>query len=332
MKSSRETLKIASANKYKRWIPAVRSEVGDPRSAQARFDAGEHFVAAVTPRFRLSATDRVFTIGSCFARNVEAALMAKGVHLLTSALDIDPSTIAPGQLDNTAASVRAVLNKYSTSAIRSELERAFGQHESDVFIEVQDGLYVDPHLALLRPMPKAELSAIRAKVDTIIRSVRSANVVFITLGLTETWFDNKTQCYLNSAPPPTLLAHDRGRFAFENSPVTRAIDDMQAVVELLRAQSEEVKIIVTVSPVPMNTTFTGDDVVIANTYSKSVLRVTAQHLRERYDFVDYFPSYEMVMSSPRSIAWAGDQLHVKPGMVGAIVEHFLGSFFDTAPA
>jgi hypothetical protein len=58
MKSSREILKISAGNKYKRRIPVVESEVGDPRSAQARLAKDEYFIAATSPRFRLLRTDR----------------------------------------------------------------------------------------------------------------------------------------------------------------------------------------------------------------------------------------------------------------------------------
>ena len=51
------------------------------------------------------------------------------------------------------------------------------------------------------------------------------------------------------------------------------------------------KIVLTVYPVPFSDTFSGQDVIVANTYSKSVLRCVAQDLTELYDHVDYFPSY-----------------------------------------
>src|SRR3546814_16075656 len=60
----------------------------------------------------------------------------------------------------------------------------------------------------------------------------------------------------------------------------------------------------------MAQTFTNMDVFTANTYSKAVLRVAGQMLTARFPFVDYFPSYEMVMNSPRAMTWADDQVHV----------------------
>src|SRR3546814_5938415 len=81
----------------------------------------------------------------------------------------------------------------------------------------------------------------------------------------------------------------------------------------------DVKVVITVSPVPMAQTFTDSDVFAANTYSKSVLRVASEALKGNFEFVDYFPSYEMVMSSPRAMTWADDQIHVAPPVVERVI-------------
>ena len=125
-----------------------------------------------------------------------------------------------------------------------------------------------------------------------------------------------------------LLSKDNGRFVFQNSTVDRSITEMCKTVEILAELNPEVKIVVTVSPVPMNTTFTAQDVLVANTYSKSTLRVVAQHLCDNYEYVDYFPSYEMVVYSPREAAYAADYLHIRGPMVKSIVSHFIANYIE----
>ena len=90
----------------------------------------------------------------------------------------------------------------------------------------------------------------------------------------------------------------------------------------------EVKIIVTVSPVRLLATFTRRDVITANTYSKSVLRVAADMLSDRFDWVDYFPSYEMVVNSPSSFAMERDRRHVRMEMVDAVTTAFLENYVE----
>jgi hypothetical protein len=84
--------------------------------------------------------------------------------------------------------------------------------------------------------------------------------------------------------------------------------------------------LVTVSPVPFSDTFSGQGVVIANTYSKSVLRAVAQDWARSSERVDYFPSYEMVMLSAPDAAWLPDHRHVHREHVEKIVETFLTAY------
>lgn len=57
----------------------------------------------------------------------------------------------------------------------------------------------------------------------------------------------------------------------------------------------------TVSPVPLYLTFSGEDIIVANTYSKSVLRAVCNAVENSRKRVDYFPSYEAVTLSTRFI-------------------------------
>lgn len=92
------------------------------------------------------------------------------------------------------------------------------------------------------------------------------------------------------------------------------------------------RIVVTVSPAPMTETFTAGDVLAANTYGKSTLRAAAEDSARPRANVDYYPSYDAVLTSHRSLAYnAGDDLHVLDSAVRAVIEHFLRTYGVTAP-
>ncbi|WP_203531257.1 GSCFA domain-containing protein [Pseudoroseicyclus tamaricis] len=82
----------------------------------------------------------------------------------------------------------------------------------------------------------------------------------------------------------------------------------------------------TVSPVPMVRSFTGQDVLEANSYSKSLLRVAAEMARERLAFVDYFPSYESVTLTDRSRAYGPDRIHPTAEIVELNVGRMLAAY------
>ncbi len=79
--------------------------------------------------------------------------------------------------------------------------------------------------------------------------------------------------YTNVTPD---LTASPGRYEFG---VLTYPEVMSALERIHRVLSEhghtDVQILVTVSPVPLGATFTGTDVVLANTYSKSLLRTAA---------------------------------------------------------
>ena len=68
--------------------------------------------------------------------------------------------------------------------------------------------------------------------------------------------------------------------------------------------------LISVSPVPLkNVTFTGQDALTANTYSKSALRAASEEFVAGHEDVDYFPSYKIVTLTDRSAAFVEDNMH-----------------------
>jgi hypothetical protein len=118
-----------------------------------------------------------------------------------------------------------------------------------------------------------------------------------------------------------------GRFVFRQLGLEDCLQYMRATLALLRSLGKpEKRFLVTVSPVPMWRTFRAEDVLIANTYSKSLLRTVAGCLVNESADVDYFPSYESVMLSQRDQVWDDDQLHVTNEFVGKVVRRLIGTY------
>ncbi|MDP5143079.1 GSCFA domain-containing protein [Rheinheimera baltica] len=325
-------LKAAFKNKFKRWVPAVESEKGDTNNAVERFSQ-PYFLVNCIPKFKLNKASKVFTIGSCFARNVERALVENGIDVIGQDFQVPSDMLlgSVGALSNTVGP-RSVLNKYSTLSICEEFERILNVRSivNNGFIEVSDGYWIDPQLAsVMKPMEFDKLCEFRTYIDNLLKQILDADVVFLTLGLNEVWFDNETSSFLNSSPPPSLLKRNSDRFVFSTPGFNDVFSSLESFIQLVREKSvKDVKFIVTVSPVPLSTTWTSNDVVVANTVSKSTLRVCANQIAEMYDFVDYFPSYEMVMHSPRDNAWQSDSLHVSKSMVDAVIGTFINNFVE----
>ena len=59
---------------------------------------------------------------------------------------------------------------------------------------------------------------------------------------------------------------------------------LDSIIKLLcNYCKNEIKIFISVSPVPLAATFSGKDIISANNYSKSVLRCVAEAISTKYD-------------------------------------------------
>src|SRR5215210_4555964 len=86
------------------------------------------------------------------------------------------------------------------------------------------------------------------------------DVLILTLGVIEVWYDREAGCYLNLAPFEAMPLHPE-RYEchmMSVSDTVHALQDLEAL--LVRYCRADFRIIVTVSPVPLNLTFSGADV------------------------------------------------------------------------
>ena len=303
-----EAWKVVRRNKHSRWP--------DPEKSPNRL------VPVASPRsyktFSIDRTESVFTIGSCFARNIEEVLAQLGFRV--PALDI-----AAKEEDRATGRPNGMLNKFVTQSIEFELSWALGAIEYDpesVLLPIGDEGYIDPFLKPGLPPVSLERGVERRlEVLANTKRVTECATVIITLGLVESWYDKELRCYLNLTPPFSVIRNNPGIFEYRISDYQDIVSSIENTIMLLRTRSiPDTKILISVSPVPLNTTFSGSDILVANTYSKSVLRAAAEYVCRRHNNVDYFPSFEAVMLSPRESAWQHDLAHVDPRFVQRIVQ------------
>lgn len=326
-------LNIMRGNPVRGWIS------GKPeRMAKERLTTGTYLSVEHKPKFQIDPSWPIFTMGSCFAREVENVLMMRGLPLLLWGHGVPAEHFetwnettqrgggaAGGQLS------RGALNKYSVRSMAHELKRVLldESYPDEGLIELAPGQWFDPHASGLKLHDKETALANRKRLTDATAQIKQARICFFTLGLTETWLDSETGLAMNTHPGPTWLSRMPERFRFVDYGYEATLNDMLSILTMIRQHCHpEMRFIVTVSPVPLGATFKDADVIVANSGSKSVLRAVAEELYRRFDFVDYFPSYEIVLNSPRAIAFQEDQLHVARDMVATVMETFERSYLD----
>lgn len=164
----------------------------------------------------------------------------------------------------------------------------------------------------------------RNEIFDVYESLVTSEVVIITLGYVEAWYDNLSGCWLNRMPLPPKN-YDANRFTFRRLDVEECMPMLSEALDLLA--SKNIKIILTVSPVPLRTTMTDSDCMVANEFSKSVLRVCAERLSKEIHSVDYYPSYEMVRA-PGFASFKEDNIHVHDSVVGKITNHMIDKYLE----
>ncbi len=298
-------------------------------SGYERIVTGDFPQIEIKPKFMLDKTKPVFTIGSCFARNVEFFLEKSGVDCLTTKF------LVPGEYyELTGHGARnGALNAYTPHSMRDIITlNNRNDAQTAGLLQVGDDEYFDMMVSGIKPLDAKDSSIVRNMVLNAYDSLSKASTVIITLGYTESWFDTEDKLYINRSPGGSIKTARKGnRYNFYNidaAETTRVLDEIIEAIALRTANNA--KIILTVSPVPLHGTFTDKDVIAANLYSKCTLLSAAVETASKYDHVDYYPSYEMVTYSNRDTSWEEDGIHVKPHVVEKVISTFGTKYFGAA--
>lgn len=283
----------------------------------------------VTPGFRLQAGQTVFTIGSCFARTIEDHLARLGCR--TPMLDL----VLPASEFN--GKPGGALNRFHPPAFRQTIEWAAAIHDRDgkvtwadvelFAMQSDERGYIELDTAVGVPVSQERFVERRQQIFDVVRTAFEADCLMMTPGLIEAWFDRRTGLYIHQAPITRAQRREGDRFCFRLLDYDECLADLLTTIDLVRARNPKVKVLVTTSPIPLHVTFTGQDIRIANTHSKAVLRAACGAIPLLRPEVDYFPSYESVVLTGGK-AWHGDRRHVAPGFVGKIMTRMLSLYFD----
>jgi tetratricopeptide (TPR) repeat protein len=284
----------------------------------------------VTPRFRLTPGQRIFTLGSCFARNIEEYLSQLGFSIPTLKMSA-PDESAGGRPNS-------ILNKFTPAAIMQEIAWSRKILDRDgvvtwedvepLLFEVSPNRYLDLHLATTTPVSKDHALSLRTTLLEINKEGFDSDVVVITPGVIEAWLDTQTNLFVQRMPMPNIVKRaGADRFRFKVLTYEECHKSLSQAIDLLDPEGNK-SFLLTVSPVPLSRTFTEQDILIANQYSKSLLRAVAGRICSERANCDYFPSYESVMLTKQSYVWQDDLLHISDGFISKIVRHLVSGRMD----
>ena len=246
----------------------------------------------------ISPATRVVAIGSCFARYFILWLAEHGFNKSMPQSPYNALLRFGSQLE-------------SPASVAQQFRWAFGELDDKAVV------WIDKN--------KEVFEASEERRQLVRDTLLATDVLILTLGLSEVWYDRVTGEPLWRALPVDQFDPERHVFRVETMAQTLQWLEM---IERLRARHvPDMKIIFTVSPVPLGLTFRPVSAVTANSASKAIVRAALdEFLRNHQEEVGrrlfYFPSYELVANyfiDP----YEPDNRHVSPTVAAGIIRCFV---------
>lgn len=225
---------------------------------------------------QLDHSRRVMMIGSCFSEHIAERMQRAGFHVVSNPFGImfNPASIAQ-TIERLASARMYVID--------------------DLMLSGERWVSFDFHGDFASRSKQTALDAMNRAVECGSKVLREADTIVLTLG-TAWIYRQQGAIVANCHKLPSQM-------------FSREMMSVEQITELLTQTIEQhlagKRVVLTVSPVR----HVADDLA-ANSLSKAVLRVAAANVAERFEQVDYFPSFEIMNDDLRDYRfYEADMVH-----------------------
>ncbi|WP_024517848.1 GSCFA domain-containing protein [Bradyrhizobium sp. Tv2a-2] len=210
----------------------------------------------------INKSTKFFTMGSCFARNLSRSLVTNGY-----------------------VSHHMEISEYINTTFANR-----------VFVDWLSDRDIDD---AIRERIVSLLPGGWSKENTL-QVLRNSDVFILTLGVAPAFFDRVTGDFV--LPRPTALNSRvlAEKYVFRTTSVRENVENVTYLLDFIRKISPGIKVVVTVSPVPLVASFEHESAVQADCLSKSTMRLVAHEVVNHSNISNilYWPSFEV-------FRWAG---------------------------
>jgi len=256
----------------------------------------------------------VASIGSCFARELKEWLVENQYNYLQAETG-----------ESTQSGSARYGEVYNTACLLQIFRAAYGEFNPEERWWPYKGRLFDPYRKGVTWKDEQEAETeLRAHAQAVARIVTEADVLVCTAGLSEVWRNRDDGSTFFQVPPKEIFDPERHEFVLTT--VEENTQNLEQLYALLQKHNPKLRLIVTLSPVPLRATFQKEMTCVqADTISKSILRVAIANLCRNHPEIVYFPAYELITRLTRR-PFKKDNRHVERRAVGRIMKTFVENF------
>lgn len=247
---------------------------------------------------------KVTAFGSCFAENITRHLSGLGFNLSKDrAPDIYISSMGEGLVN-----VHSLLQQFEWALTdKPPPENLWHGFDAQTF---------------------GYNETIREKTRDIFLTT---DVFVITLGLSEVWYDEITGGIFWRAVP--MKFYDETRHKFRVCSFAETKEALVQMHKIIRENVKDAKIVFTLSPIPLITTFRDQSCITANSASKSILRAALDEfirvdLSNSDSGLHYFPAFEII-NELFPARFVEDGRHLHEFIVPTVMKIFEAHYCET---
>ncbi|MEM8855036.1 MAG: GSCFA domain-containing protein, partial [Pseudomonadota bacterium] len=240
------------------------------------------------PRFPIDRGMGIATQGSCFAQHIGRALTQRGFRWLEAEPPIAAFSKTVNAAHNYGVFTFRTGNIYTPRLFAQWLEWASGAAAPPPEVWSKGERFVDPFRPTIEPEGFADEAGVLAARERTLQAIAAMlpriDVFIFTLGQTEAWQTRDGTIY-PLCPGTAGGTFDPAQHQLVNADVVSVVADMERAHRQLKRHNPDMKLLLTVSPVPMVATASGEHVMVANARTKSVLGAAADALCTRHSDV-----------------------------------------------
>ena len=248
---------------------------------------------------KINHKDQLMTIGSCFSDNIGEKLALDGFDILQNPLGI----------------------LFDPASIRSAIAVDFNNNNlSGVTVATSAGaVNLNFHSSVTAKSPEELEKLIMRKKMRFWNQLSKAKVVFVTFGTAWVYRYKKTgQTVANCHKLPSEQ-YEKCLLDLEEEYIK-----WMSVLSGWNRLNPKLKVVFTVSPVRHS-----KNGLRENNISKGILHSLVYKLQHKFDFVDYFPAYEIVIDELRDYRfYKQDLVHPTDQAVDYVYEKFSATYFS----